>query len=1337
MATYYIATDGSDGNPGTDIGAPRATIPGTLSAGDTVYFRAGNYNIQIVATNSGSSGNVITYKAYNSETVRIYGVSNTDDIIKTAGYDYLSFEDLYIEYNPAHTEPTTDGGQVRSNWVNIASSSDSITVKNCTIQKSTVTTLADAYADYNSGHRENGILANGTNVTIDGCYISGINKGIRVGGGVAATNLWVKNTTTYLTVQSGMMVGKCAGSSRGALIENCTFEKSAMEDGIQFYVAKGDYTKSVIGHYIKDCVFKDNGENAIDFKGASRIVIEGCTFYGTIGSNNGGLEGWNNSASSTFGQGTQTDSERVIVRNCVFYDNISGPSMKDREHFKIYNNVIVYNRRDYTGSFSTLDPGAATGFVGVKCPSAGGDFLVIRNNIIGGHAPDAQVQLFNGASTDIDYNYYFTGTDGVAQWAWATGTGGAWQGYDFSGWKTKLSNEDEISGGDVNSTHTANFSTVDFVNVADKPTGDHTAYDFRVNVTSPCYQAGGPLTTATNAGSSSTSLKVGDAYLFSDGMDSSLYSGDTIYINSDSRTISSIDYDAGVITLSSAATWSIGDSVYWGSATPNIGLTDDVGGGTYVIAGFTATPLTGTAPVSVTFTDASSASNTITAYSYERNSGTGWVEFSTSASPASVEFAEGIWSVRLTITTADGTNTKTRTNYIVASADGGTDTPTSNNQISNGDFATGDLTNWKFYTAGTGSAVVSSNECIVNVSATGGNTQLFYRAEDGSADIGVVEGHTYVMRYRCKAGTSSTSELSADVLMDASPYSNLGLAQAFTATTEWQTFEHVFVATASNNDARVRIRWTGATLTQDIYFDDFEFYELAELSVSFTSSATSGTAPLSVTFTDTSTGSSAIAARSWTIGGVEVSTAQTFTYVFGAGTSTVRLIVTDVDGNTATATQNIVVASSGGGNTGTNAYVTRVASNTSGDSSTQTIPLDNLSLAPNFVMLIASSATTDGTAADHARLSVGFYDGSSQAVHSVASKSGEANTATRKIADGASSILILDGGTNTILAEASCTSVSASALELSWSTLPSSAYLITVVAATFDSVAVSTITQPAENATTTVNTLGFTPNMLLCVSAFEGTDATSSVPLKWSMGVKTASYAAGVAVHENSGDAAGAPKARLEEGYALYQTQQGALDLYQGEALIVSGGYSYKSLDNAGLGTVTVVAIDTGSVGINAQTLNTPTSTGSANLYGSALAFVPGLVLAIPTWRDNVDAAGATGATDGEAGAWGIVAATPDAQFSTAWAIEYDSATTDTQSLSDNQFLNLPDHTGANNLTVTGATFGADNVALTWGAVDASARKMIAIAFELVETTGGDINYIQPGTLSGAISGMP
>jgi parallel beta-helix repeat protein len=73
--TYYVATDGNDSNPGT-FAKPFRTIQkgvNTVSAGDTLYVKAGTYYEQITISSSGMSSSPVTVSGYPGERPIIDG----------------------------------------------------------------------------------------------------------------------------------------------------------------------------------------------------------------------------------------------------------------------------------------------------------------------------------------------------------------------------------------------------------------------------------------------------------------------------------------------------------------------------------------------------------------------------------------------------------------------------------------------------------------------------------------------------------------------------------------------------------------------------------------------------------------------------------------------------------------------------------------------------------------------------------------------------------------------------------------------------------------------------------------------------------------------------------------------------------------------------------------------------------------------------------------------------------------------------------------------------------------------------------------------------------------
>jgi hypothetical protein len=86
-ATYFVATDGSDTNPGTNLAAPFQTIQHAatnMAAWDTCFIRAGVYRETLAPTSSGASGAPITFTAYSNEVVTLDGAD------AVTGWTFLS-----------------------------------------------------------------------------------------------------------------------------------------------------------------------------------------------------------------------------------------------------------------------------------------------------------------------------------------------------------------------------------------------------------------------------------------------------------------------------------------------------------------------------------------------------------------------------------------------------------------------------------------------------------------------------------------------------------------------------------------------------------------------------------------------------------------------------------------------------------------------------------------------------------------------------------------------------------------------------------------------------------------------------------------------------------------------------------------------------------------------------------------------------------------------------------------------------------------------------------------------------------------------------------------------
>jgi PKD repeat protein len=103
----------------------------------------------------------------------------------------------------------------------------------------------------------------------------------------------------------------------------------------------------------------------------------------------------------------------------------------------------------------------------------------------------------------------------------------------------------------------------------------------------------------------------------------------------------------------------------FGSTTKT--LTDYITVGTSPVADFTGTPLTGTSPLTVSFSDASSGNPTSWSWDFG-DPGSGADNTSTLQNPSHTYSGDGSYTVKLTATNATGSNTKTRTGYVKVGA---------------------------------------------------------------------------------------------------------------------------------------------------------------------------------------------------------------------------------------------------------------------------------------------------------------------------------------------------------------------------------------------------------------------------------------------------------------------------------------------------------------------------------------------------------------------------------------------------------------------------------------------------------------------------------------------
>ncbi len=586
-ADYYLSPNGDDGASG-DINNPWATISKanvTLTAGDTVFFRAGTYQDVIYPANSGTSTAKITYKGYQDEEVLITGTPNQPGVV-FLGYNcnnsdwtaksYIVIENLKIKNNYL---PTTANCE---NIMIYGTNTHDIEIRNIEIVRNDSET--EIFNSWVAGHRETGIvISKAYNNVVENCTISGLTKiGLKISS-CANNNIIFNNDIAY-TFNNCIDIGDGDYTFQGNLIEDNILSDSLTSDGIQF---EPDYDlnpeeddSSNQGVVIRNNIICYNAENALDLKGTCRIVIEDNLIFGNYGNNNGYVNvlTYDSSNNMTYNDelggpgithGANTKSKDIIIRNNFIYDNSSGIQVD--KGYKVYNNVILNNARNYAGSNSTNsrnDKPLYTGPVIVKS-LAGTNDACIKNNIIGDH-PISEI-LFNSTLThnlDINNNIYYNFDQVVFGDSYASND---WNALSFSQWQSFLEGITGINGCEENSSVVNGPDNI-FINGSSRPVDEIQSYNYSPKLLSAAIDEGTFLTFTNGSGSGST-ISLEDAGYFYDGF--GITDGDTIQLEGQLKAarITAVDYTNNTITVDQTLTWSDnqGISLAYNGSNPDVG----------------------------------------------------------------------------------------------------------------------------------------------------------------------------------------------------------------------------------------------------------------------------------------------------------------------------------------------------------------------------------------------------------------------------------------------------------------------------------------------------------------------------------------------------------------------------------------------------------------------------------------------------------------------------------------------------------------------------------------------------------------------------------------------
>lgn len=138
--TYYVATNGSDVNAGTNLNSPFKTVQkalGFVKAGDTINIRGGTYNESIKLMTSGTAQAPITIQNYNNETVTINSGGSQTLSVSALRIGYYTIEGIkfiatYRTGDQKNASMNFQGGWLAETAKN--GGNDGFILKNCYVQ---------------------------------------------------------------------------------------------------------------------------------------------------------------------------------------------------------------------------------------------------------------------------------------------------------------------------------------------------------------------------------------------------------------------------------------------------------------------------------------------------------------------------------------------------------------------------------------------------------------------------------------------------------------------------------------------------------------------------------------------------------------------------------------------------------------------------------------------------------------------------------------------------------------------------------------------------------------------------------------------------------------------------------------------------------------------------------------------------------------------------------------------------------------------------------------------------------------------------------------------------
>jgi hypothetical protein len=467
-ATYYVATNGSDGNPGT-FAAPWLTVQHaatTATAGATVYVMGGVYNQIVSFPNSGTQGSPITFQSYPGQTAILDGtglaVSGTQGLITISGArSYITISGFEIR-NLSTTKTSAVPCGV---W--ITGSGTGVQIQNNLIHNIVSPGKGNGCGLFAYGTSQtpiSGLIVNG-NELYD--LQTGESESMTLNGNV--TNFQVTNNLVHDNYNIG--------------IDIIGYEKTGPTgyDQAMLGVVSGNTVYNISG-------IVNSGET--DEYDADGLYCDGCAYvtweknvvfqtdYGIETTSENQLCGSNGTdwASGTIGVGTPATGKLPCygmyntVRNNLFYEANScgmsiggyakattkggGSNGGGSSYHDVFVNNTLYDNGAQPGN---ADEGEPSGDYQIQYQVGSAQADYFENNVIYSGSPNIWINDYNNSTTQttgtgpypappatLNYNSYFSMA------GYAEGTSIVWEA--FNGY-TNFANWQSVTGEDANSVN--------------------------------------------------------------------------------------------------------------------------------------------------------------------------------------------------------------------------------------------------------------------------------------------------------------------------------------------------------------------------------------------------------------------------------------------------------------------------------------------------------------------------------------------------------------------------------------------------------------------------------------------------------------------------------------------------------------------------------------------------------------------------------------------------------------------------------------------------------------------------------------------------------------------